>query len=382
MNDLSLPERIVCFGRFLTDHGFKIFSTNLIDSLRSLEDIDILNQPDFFFTLRANLTHTKEEWRLFPALYAEYWRDMPGLSPDVCYAPPEAAESEELLADDRFQETAPGSDQNRVESDDGESKPIETYSPFSGIKKKDLSRFDKADIHSARLALTRLISPFKISTSRRFKHSGRPGNIDFRRMFKKSIKLGGLPLDLTYRKKKTRLKKLVVLADISGSMERYTRFIVPFLLGLSGVKPRAEVFVFSTALTRITPSVRKWTVDAALDSVFQEVRGWSGGTRIGFSLAQFNQRYGQSLLNKRTVAVIISDGWDLGERDLLRREMAHFRRKVHTVIWLNPLAGDPNYEPICTGMQTALPFVDFLLAADTIQNLDRAGRKLSRLIIH
>jgi uncharacterized protein with von Willebrand factor type A (vWA) domain len=123
-------------------------------------------------------------------------------------------------------------------------------------------------------------------------------------------------------------------------------------------------------------------VDTALDSVFKEVRDWSGGTRIGFSLAQFNQRYGQRLLTKRTVAVIISDGWDLGDKDLLRREMARLRRKVHTVIWLNPLAGDPGYEPICAGMRTALPFVDFLLAADTIKNLERAGRKLSRLIIH
>ncbi len=206
--------------------------------------------------------------------------------------------------------------------------------------------------------------------------------MDFRRIIRKSLKTGGMPLELFYKKRKKRLKRLVILADVSGSMDRYARFVMPFILGLKGIGSRAQVFVFSTSLTPITSVVRRLSIEKALEYISQLVPDWSGGTRIGYSLHQFNEGHGESLLNKRTVVVVMSDGWDLGGRELLKREMKTLSRKAHSVIWLNPLAGDTEYRPVCRGMQTALPYVDYFLAADSLQNLKKVGRTLSRVMAH
>jgi uncharacterized protein with von Willebrand factor type A (vWA) domain len=206
--------------------------------------------------------------------------------------------------------------------------------------------------------------------------------MDFRRIMKKSLKLGGIPLELFYKKKKKRLKRLVILADVSGSMDRYARFVTPFIMGLRGVGSKAEVFVFSTSLTPITSFVRRYDLDKALERISQEVPDWSGGTRIGYSLHQFNQEYAERLLNKRTVVVILSDGWDLGGKEPLRREMEILSRKAYCIIWLNPVAGDTEYKPICQGMQTALPYVDYFLPADSLESLKKVGRTLSRVMAH
>jgi uncharacterized protein with von Willebrand factor type A (vWA) domain len=151
---------------------------------------------------------------------------------------------------------------------------------------------------------------------------------------------------------------------------------------MRGVGSKAEAFVFSTSLTPITSMVRRLNVENALERIVKEVPDWSGGTRIGYSLHQFNEVYGERLLSRRTVVVLLSDGWDLGGKDLLRREMAFLKHKVHSVIWLNPLAGDPGYKPLCSGMKIAFPYVDHFLPADNLQSLGRVGRLLSRVMVH
>jgi hypothetical protein len=231
------------------------------------------------------------------------------------------------------------------------------YSPVALFERKDLSQFERGDIQVAHLILKNMITSFRVAESRRFKRSKKDRDMDFRLILKRSLKVEGLPVQLFYRRRKKRLKKLVILADVSGSMDRYVR-----------------------SLSRITFFVRKLPVEKALSRIAGEVPDWSGGTRIGESLQQFHERYGQRHLNKRTVVVIMSDGWDLGARSLLRKEMQRLSGKVHSVIWLNPLAGDPEYRPLCKGMQAALPYVDHLLAADSLQSLRRVGRVLSKVM--
>lgn len=173
---------------------------------------------------------------------------------------------------------------------------------------------------------------------------------------------------------------MVVLADVSGSMDRYARFVMPFILGLRGIGTRAEVFVFSTSLTQVTSILKRHGVEEVLEKMAREVPDWSGGTRIGYSLRQFSRRYGKRHLNRRTVVVILSDGWDLGARNLLVREMESLSDRVHAVIWLNPLAGDPAYAPLLRAMDGVLPYLDFLLPADSLQGLKRVGRTLARVM--
>jgi len=381
----GLVGKILQFAALLKDRGFKVFQSSIQDALRGLETIPLENKEDFFFCLRSNLAATDLEWAQFETLFDEFWTrtaeavkkekdDQRGPNPDA-----------ENIGDGGECRSEAKSEQSEEEKDPGDREWLEgvAYSPIvSTVEKKDLGRFNKADVQVANLALKKMMEPFKIDKSRRFRRSRKSGGMDFQRIIKESLKTGGMPLALFYKQKKKRLKRLVILADVSGSMDRYAQFAMPFLLGLRGVGSRAEVFVFSTSLTSITFSVRHMSFEKVISHIAQAVPDWSGGTRIGFSLHQFNEIHGQRLLNQRTVVVVLSDGWDLGANKLLEREMALLSRKCHSVIWLNPLAGDPDYEPLCRGMNTALPYVDHFMAADSLQSLKRVGRLLSRVMVH
>ena len=378
-----MAERVILFSRFLKNRGFKIFSTNIIDSLQSLEEIHIARREDFFSALRTNLVTTDKEWELFEGLFEEFWQGIDN--------PEEEEESEgakpQLECDgdsvvELFQEVTQDHEKGGEDTFESGDKEVATYSPLARLERKNIAQFEKGDIQIAQLILKNMISPFRLTKTRRFKKSKKQGDMDFRRVIRKSLKTGGIPLELFYKKKKKRLKRLVILSDVSGSMDRYARFVMPFILGLKGIGSRAQVFVFSTSLTSITSIVRRLSIEKALERISQLAPDWSGGTRIGYSLHQFNEAYGESLLNKRTVVVIMSDGWDLGGRELLKREMKTLSQKAHCVIWVNPLAGDTEYKPVCRGMQTALPYVDYFLAADSLQNLKKVGRTLSRVMAH
>jgi uncharacterized protein len=377
----NISERVILFARFLRSHGFKVFSTGIVDALKGLQETGLQDRDDFFNILRANLVAGDMEWKLFKDLFEEFWRPteepkakgredheeeaLPSPEDLIMVAPPQRS------TEDRVDLLAPG----KKESLEGT-----LYSPVALYERRDLSQFERGDIQVAHLILKNMIASFRVAESRRFKRTKKARDMDFRLILKRSLKVEGLPVELFYRKRKRRLKKLVILADVSGSMDRYVRFVMPFLLGLRGVGSQSEVYVFSTSLSRITFFVRKLPVEKALSRISSEVPDWSGGTRIGESLQQFHEHYGQRHLNKRTVVVIMSDGWDLGARSLLQKEMQRLSEKVHCVIWLNPLAGDPEYRPLCRGMQAVLPYVDHLLAADSLQSLRRVGRVLSKVM--
>jgi hypothetical protein len=375
---------VVRFADFLKTRGFKVFQGGVHDALRSLKEIDISKNQDFFVSLRANLTNTDMEWIQFAGLYEEFWahRNKASHKPDIPHPPIEPEiqnmpSDTEFLHDTDTEQSAPMEDTDKREWLEGVA-----YSAVSTVEKKDLGNFDKSDIQVAQLALKKIMEPFRMDISRRSRRSRKSGDMDFRRIMRKSLKNEGVPMALFFKEKKKRLKRLVVLADVSGSMDRYAQFIMPFILGLRGVGSRAEVFVFSTSLTPVTFIIRHLSFKKALDRIAREVPEWSGGTRIGYSLHQFNQAHGHRLASRRTVVVILSDGWDLGGKELLRREMEALARKAHTVIWLNPLAGDPDYQPVCQGMRIALSYVDYFLPADSLQSLKEVGRLLSRVMIH
>jgi len=380
----GLAGGVVRFADFLKGRGFRVFQSSVHDALLGILQIDVSKRTDFKACLRASFVNTDLEWEQFGDLFETFWA---GVDEE-----PDASDKAEEQPKRRVDEPAP--DKERLETSptdagacqiDPEAKEnLEgvSYSPFAGLEKKDLAQFDHADIKVAQLALKRMMEPFRIQRSRRRRRSPRNGNMDFSRVLRKSLKTGGLPLTLLYKEKKKRLKRLIILADVSGSMDRYAQFVMPFILGLRGVASRAEVFVFSTTLVHITTIIRHLSIEKALKRISEEVPDWSGGTRIGFSLRQFNSGPGKRLLNKRSVVLILSDGWDLGAKELLRREMEALSRKAHRIVWLNPLAGDPSFEPLCQGMRIALPYTDFLLPADSLQSLKRVGRLLSRLMIH
>ncbi len=378
----GLAAEVTAFGDFLRRRGFRVFPTGIQDSLISLREIDLENRSDFFTVLRANLTANDMEWGQFPALFGEFW-DRAGREEDQ--GPSRGQEPPEKLREsgsDREQTREAHRTVREEGEGDREKERWEggVYSPVSVVETKDLGRLDSKELKTAELVVKRIAELFKPEPSRRRKRSRRPADLDFARTMRESLKTEGWPFKLFHRDRKRRLKRLVILADVSGSMDRYARFVIPFLLGLRGVGSRAEVFVFSTTLAPVTWLVRHLPVEKALERMAREFPEWSGGTRIGFSLHEFNQAESGRMVNRRTVVLILSDGWDLGAKDMLRREMAALSRKAHRIIWLNPLAGDPDFQPVCKGMRAALPYVDHLLPADSLESLRRVGGMLSRVM--
>jgi uncharacterized protein len=379
----GITGQVVEFAGFLKTRGYKVFQSSILDSLRSLGNIPLFNRTDFFHALRVNFASSDIEWAQFADLFAEFFR----------VEKEESQENEQALPSARIDKQEKGPLEETIhevqtsvciDTGNGEKRQLEgiAYSPVSRIEKKDLFHLDPKDVKVAQLALKKMMAAFHLALSRRLKKSRKQGNMDFRMVMRKSLKGGGLPYELFFRERKKRLKRLVILADVSGSMDRYARFVMPFLLGLRGVGPRAEVFVFSTSLSRVTALIQHLSIEKALERISEEVPDWSGGTRIGHSLHQFNQAHGSQLLSGRTVVVVMSDGWDLGGKELLRREMAAISRQAHCVIWLNPLAGDPDYRPVCQGMRIAFPYIDHFLPADSLESLNRVGKVLSKVMVH
>lgn len=382
MNDPSLTKKVILFSRFLKDHGLKIFFSNIIESLRSIDSIDISSKDDFFYTLRGNLVSNDMEWRLFDILFDKFWQDNI-LSSTVKDDEPQtdALEKDIDLEDRQVPAVLRGKEINKNDGIIKETLEMVPYSPVSILEKKDIEGFDTDEIQIARVIVKNLLSSFKIQKTRRSKGSKRSEDLDFRRIIRQSLKSDGIPMELFYRKKRRRLRKLVVLADVSGSMNRYVNFVLPFLLGLRNVGSKAEVFVFSTSLTPVTNIIRKFNIDQALKTISDRVLDWSGGTKIGYSLHQFREQNERRLLNKRSVIVIISDGWDLGGRVLLKKEMETIWRKTYRTVWLNPMACEPGYRPVYQGMKAVLEYIDHFLPANNLQSLKTIGRTLSSIMV-
>jgi uncharacterized protein with von Willebrand factor type A (vWA) domain len=381
---VGLAGQVVRFADFLKSRGFRIFQSSIHDALVALRWIDLSVRQDFMAVLRTSLITNDIEWSKFDGLFDEFWRSgFYKTETDGDDEPSVARQTKKDLLKIEI-----------VNDDSGMRKAIETaipenkewlegiaYSPVSSVVKKDIARFDNADIQVAQLALKKIAEPFKIQLARRSKRTVKQrGRLDFPRIMRNSLKTGGLTAGLFFKRKKKRLKRLVIIADVSGSMERYTRFVMPFLLGLRGAGLQAEVFVFSTSLTSITFLVKHLPVEKALARISEKVTNWSGGTRIGYSLRQFNQGKGGRRVSQKTVVVIMSDGWDLGGKEVLKREMEALNKKAHCLIWLNPLADDPAYEPLCRGMRTVLPYVDYFMPVSSLQGLKRVGRLLSEVM--
>ncbi|MFC1815038.1 VWA domain-containing protein [Thermodesulfobacteriota bacterium] len=377
----GLAGKVIQFSDFLKNRGFKVSHSGVHDAIRSMVEIDPSIKEDFLATLRANLVKNDIEWNQFTKLFFEFWiqendalRHSPGEDYHDGQHGQESNATCNVLVEAATAMLSPG---NRSNHDNTIDQPV--YSPLSTKGKKDFTCFDKTDIPIAQQALKKILKPFWIHESRRLKKS-KKWNIDFPRVMRKSLKYKGLPLELHFKAKKRKLKRLVFLIDISGSMERYARLVLPFILSLRVIGSKAEIFVFSTALVSISAFVRHMHVDQIFDNFACHVPDWSGGTRIGHSLHQFNQNQGPRLLSQRTVVVILSDGWDLGEKELLRQEMMIISRNANSIIWLNPLAGDPDYQPLCQGMKAALPYIDYFLPADSLEGLKKAGLLITRIM--
>ncbi len=372
----TLAGNVTLFGRRLRRRGLLIGPSETSDALRALAEVDLTDREAVRLALRTVLCSRAEDLPVFDDEFARFW-----VGPALTSGPPQAAGDEEgppgpgpEPRSERQRELAVA--EWNDSRDAAEEREVPAYSPVEGRTHKDFSTFAADELQAiteliviiARLIATRL--------SRRTRAARRGSLIDLRRTMRRSLRYGGEVLDLVWRRRKIRKAKLVLLCDISGSMDIYSRFLVQFIYALQGALRSVESFVFSTSLTRVTEALGRRNIHEALQEAARQVPDWSGGTKIGTSLRQFNARYGRRLVDARTIVVIVSDGWDTGDLEVLEHAMRELHARAGRVIWLNPLLGSPGYEPVTQGMSTALPYVDVFASAHSLHGLRGLERYL------
>ena len=274
-----------------------------------------------------------------------------------------------------------GDDANDASSD--RIEVTQTYSAREVLRQKDFARFTAEEVSQAKAMMGQMVWDLGKRRTRRWgSGQGRGQQFDLRTTLRRTLKYGGEALELAHRRRKVRPRPLVLICDVSGSMERYTRMLLHFIHALTGELDRAEAFLFATRLTRVTQQFQYRDIDRAVNEVSQAVPDWSGGTRIGENLKRFNFRWARRVLGWGAVVLVISDGWDTGEPTVLGQEMERLQRASYRVIWLNPLLGMEGYQPLAQGMQAALPYVDDFLAVHNLASLEELALHLSTLDEH
>jgi uncharacterized protein with von Willebrand factor type A (vWA) domain len=256
---------------------------------------------------------------------------------------------------------------------DGESPdaPLELgASAQELLREKDFAELTGDELRRLRELIARIARTRPHRSSRRRAADPRGDRLDVRGLIRRSLRAGGDPLDRPFRARKDVPRKLVVLCDVSGSMDSYARALLLFLHAVVGAGRGVEAFAFGTRLSRLTPDLATRDPDAALERVTEAVVDWGSGTRIGASLREFNSVYGRRALSRGAIVLIVSDGWEREDPELVGREMAKLSRAAYAVVWVNPLKGNPQYQPLAGGMRAALPYVDRFLPGHNLRSLE------------
>ncbi len=381
----NLLSNLVLFGRVLSGLGLDGSPGRMIDLAVALRAIDVGRKRDVYHVMRALVVRRREDIPTFDDAFQTFWRKP---SEGFTTLDLRAMGEKRRFRRPRF-DPAPLRDPEAVDEPPPRATDDEptllarlTYSASEVLRHKDFALMTGQELDEVRGLLDRFAWRLAQRRTRRFAVGDGP-RLDLRRTVRRSLRHGGEILRWSRRRPRTKPRPLVVLADISGSMERYTRLLLLFLYSLAeGLEQRVEAFVFGTRLTRVTRQLRGRDVDQALAEVSRAVPDWSGGTRIGDALRAFNFDWGRRAARSGSVVLVISDGWDRGEPERLRTEMARLQRSCHRLVWLNPLLGEREYEPLARGMRTALPFVDDFLPVHDLASLEDLARRLERMEAH
>ncbi|HEY8369900.1 MAG TPA: VWA domain-containing protein [Thermodesulfobacteriota bacterium] len=372
----TFGEALIGFARALETAGCVVEPPRVHDLARAVEHVSPMSRVDFYHASRATLISRKEDLDRFDAVFDLYWSTVklpieesdrpdgaPQAEPDVLGAP---ATGTPRVA------TAQAGVKEAQQDDAG----IPGFSPDEALAQKDFLKIDESEMLEVRRLLQRLAERLATRLSRRRRPKPHGRYVDLRRTMRWTLQHGGEPAVLAYRARRVRKNELVLICDVSGSMDRYSRFLIEFVYGLQAIISGVETFVFSTRLTRITPQLRRRTVDEALVELSRTVADWSGGTNIGRCLQTFNDRFAPTVLTPRTVVLLLSDGWDKTEPAVLQREMRRIQQRSAAVIWLNPLQGNPAYESYCRALKEGLPFLHAFLPARNLESLAQLSREL------
>jgi uncharacterized protein with von Willebrand factor type A (vWA) domain len=377
----SLLHHVVALGGRLRDNGIAVNPASLVDLCRALELVEWRNREDVRSAARATLVTRREQLSLFERIFDIHWTGLPE-SPEQEAGPG----GNDTKGGASGESETPNPVELQVLSDalessadrDSHSPGDSAWSNADLLTRKDLGSLDEDELLRARQLLAAMVKALLNRPGRRSRSARRGREVDFRASFRRGLSRGFDGLELRYRQPRPGKLKLLLLCDVSGSMQRYSEFLLQFVYALRGQLPDIEAAVFATHMTPITNQLRAKGVQQSLVAVSSTASGWGGGTDIGQSLLEFNDYYDRQLRRSRAVVVILSDGWDRGDARVMRQEIAGLRRRVHRLLWLNPLLGAADYQPLCRGIRLALPYLDHFLPAHSLASLADVARLLRR----
>ena len=379
----GLADRVVAFGRVLRRAGLKIGTHQMMDAAQALAHVGVARRDDVYQALFSVFVQRREHVELFDEAFRLFWQ-----------GPSEFSKMQRMLP--KAPAPSPNRPKQRTRVEQAMQEPekkkkiyprrseeeitfVARYSPDEALRRKDFADFTAEEVTAAQAFLRTLRWPIAPRTTRRRSPRETGRVLDFRNTLRRSLRDGGELLALRYQGPKQKPRPVVVLCDISGSMEPYARMLLHFMHAATEAMARVESFVFGTRLTRITHPLRRRDVDEALAAVSRTVDDWSGGTRIGEAIKDFNYHWLRRVLPSDGVVLIISDGFDRGDPEVLAHEMDRLGRNCHRLLWLNPLLGFDAYEPLTRGMQAALPYIDDFLPVHNLASLEDLARILSKL---
>src|SRR6202165_586184 len=371
----DLQRNIIDFCRVLREREMLVTPSEVIDAFRTADMVDLSDRYEFKTALRSVLTARPEDIPLHDATFDEFWRTRLVERVEERGEDGVAGEDPEAQGEELPQPQVSEGDEAEADDDEGLDMPL--YSPVEVLAGRDFSSFVPDEMQDIARAILLVARRLATRESRRYRSTQRGHAIDLRRTMRRNIKYGGTVVELAKKKRKIRKPKIVLICDVSRSMDTYSKFLLQFIYALQNTLGRVESFVVSTRLTRVTDYFRSSDIYTALDRIAREVPDWSGGTRIGESLRVFNADWALRTVNKHTIVLIMSDGLDTGDASVLEHAMEQLQRRAARVIWLNPLLGHYDYRPLARGMSAALPHVNLFASAHNLASLQALGKYLA-----
>ena len=386
-----LSDNVMHFARVLRAAGIPVGPDRVIDALRALEVAGLRNRDDFYWTLASLFLDRREQFELFDQAFHVFWRNPRLLERALSLLTPhiegrgddkQQRQLASRLQDPLGSRQRPGFDNRDQAPPDVELDATLTHSDRERLQKADFETMTNVELAQAKQLIARLRLPIPRIRTRRLHPDPQGARIDLRDSLRASVRQGSDSIPLKRRSPQFRHPPMVILCDISGSMSRYSRMFLHFLHAITNDRDRVHTFLFGTRLTNITRHLRHRDVDIALDAATRAVEDWSGGTRIGASLTEFNLRWSRRVLGQNAIVLLISDGLDRDAGRDLADAMDRLRKSCRQLLWLNPLLRFDAFKPVAMGVQLMLPHVDAFLPAHNIESLADLAAALSTVPSH
>ena len=371
-NSSPANKMAVAFARILRGAGLDVPLDSVIVFVGALTQLGLENRENVYWSAHATLIRRHEDVQIFDRAFKVFWEQQIAVETATFE---EQHESITLLVDDEDANT-----------DDSSAEPIEDentialrFSKIETLREKDFAAYNQLELREAEqfMASLRLAGPPKKSL-RLMKTNRHGARHDIRRTMRATLQHDGEPIERYWREPSTKLRRLVVLLDISGSMEPYARALLRFMHAAVVGRQRVEAFTFGTRLTRITKELTSRDPDKALAQTSAQVSDWSGGTRLGECMQSFNDNWGVGGMARGSIFVILSDGWDRGDPKVLADQMSRLSRVAYRVIWVNPLKVSPGYAPLARGMAAAMPYIDEFVEGHSLEALRELTEVISK----